>query len=366
MEEGAMRHIFWRFAAATTLLAVTAASSAYAQTPPQTGMAVWKYLAGLPAKERLTVLESEARKEGSLVLWGVLGIDRAAILLDGFRQRFPGIDTQFVRLTTDAAPERLMLEQRTNHVTADNIISSTSYLDLHKQALAPYEPTTWASFDPRFRNGSAADGWTAISYEVLPEAIAWRTDRITKDEAPKTLDALADPKWHGRIGTTNQLVRALDMTISVYGEAAAMKRFKALAAQDNRLYKSIASLSEALGGGQIDLAWGIGVYRADQLKRSGAPIDYVFGDPLFALGVTISAIRNSPHPYAAALFMEYLTEARTLEALDKVEPGRMFGNTKGTYAIDFAKYPSLRLYQPITAQRFATLDKIVQDLFIRR
>ena len=64
--------------------------------------------------------------------------------------------------------------------------------------------------------------------------------------------------------------------------------------------------------------------------------------------------------------MEYLTEASTLEALDKVEPGRMFGNTKGTYAIDFRKYPSLRLYQPITKERFAELDKIVQDLFIRR
>ena len=202
-----------------------------------------------------------------------------------------------------------------------------------------------------FAAGPGAEGWTAMSYEVLPEAYAWRTDRISKAEAPKTLDEVADPKWHGRTGTTNQLERVINLLQEKYGKEVAMQKVKALAALDNQLYKSIAALSQGLAAGQIDLAWGIGVYRADQLKRKGAPVDYVFADPLFALGVTISVIRNAPRSYAAALFMDFLTRADTLEKLDKVEPGRMFGNTKGKYDIHFADYPSLTLYKPIAADQ---------------
>lgn len=342
------------------------AQPAVAQTPPREGDAAWEYLAGLSGAERLAVLEAEARREGSFVLWGVLGIDRAEILLGMFRERYPDIATEFVRLTADTATDRLLLEQRAENVTADLIISSTPYLDLHKEALAPYEPTTWTDFDPRFREGGYAEGWTAISYEVLPEAYAWRTDLIPAQEAPKVLDQIADPKWRGRIGTTTQLERVIDLLATTYGEEAAMQKVEALAALDNQLFKSIAALSEGLAGGQIDLAWGIGVYRADQLKSSGAPVDYVFADPLYGLGVTISVVRGAPRPYAAALFMEFLTQADTLQTIDKLEPGRMFGNTKGSYTIDFAQYPSLALYRPIPADRFKDLNRTVQDLFIRR
>ena len=341
-------------------------SVAAAQTPPEKGPEVWAYLAKLPADQRIKVIEAQADKEGQLVLWGVLGIDRAEKMLQLFRERYPGIKTQFVRLTADSATDRLLLEQRAGNVTADAIISSTTYLDLQKSALAPYEPSTWKDFDPRFLSGSRDEGWTAMSYEVLPEAYAWRTDRVSSAEAPKTLDDVANPKWHGRAGTTDQLERVINWLEDKYGKNVAMTKVKALAALDNQLYKSIAALSQGLAAGQIDLAWGIGVYRADQLKREGAPVNYVFADPLSALGVTISVVKNSPSPYAAALFMDFLTRADTLQKLDKIEPGRMFGNTKGSYAIKLADYPSLTLYKPISTDRFKELNKIVQDLFIRR
>jgi hypothetical protein len=64
--------------------------------------------------------------------------------------------------------------------------------------------------------------------------------------------------------------------------------------------------------------------------------------------------------------MEVLTHASTLEALDKAEGGRLFGNTRGTYDIKLGDYPHLRPYTPISPERFKELNRIAEDLFIRK
>ena len=125
-----------------------------------------------------------------------------------------------------------------------------------------------------------------MSYEVLPSAIAWRTDRIPSAEAPKTLDAVADQKWKGRTGTTTQLESMLQGLILAYGEAEANDKLEKLATLSNRTYTSIAALSDALAQGEIDIAWNMGAHRPSQLKAKGAPVDFVLQDPTFGQGIT--------------------------------------------------------------------------------
>ena len=44
----------------------------------------------------------------------------------------------------------------------------------------------------------------------------------------------------------------------------------------------------------------------------------------------------------------------------------MFGNTKGAYDIKLTDYPQLRPYTPISPERFKELNRIAEDLFIRK
>ena len=355
-------------ARARTLAAIAAlffVTAALAQAPTE-GPEVWKYLASLPADQRLGVLEREAKREGGFTIYGALGIDRAQILNKIFNERYPDVKVNFVRLTESDLADKVMLESRTNRVNSDLALSTVAWMGLISPSLAPYEPTSWNDFDPRFRLGSMKDGWTAIVYESLPTTIAWRTDRVKREEAPKTLREVADPKWNGRLGTTTHLENMMNGLIQALGEGPAMDLLKRLAANKPRLYSSTAALSQGLAAGEFDIAFDFSAHRPVLLKQQGAPVDWVFQDPLFATGITFSVVNGAKHPYGAALYMDYLTQAKQQEVLDKSEGGRLFGNTKGTFANKLSEHPNLRAYTPIAPDRFKQLNRIAEDLFIRK
>ena len=350
------------FAGALVLMA----NAATGQQAPTDSAAAMKYLATLPPKERLAVLEREAKREGAFTIYGALGIDRAQILNKMFNERYPDVKVNFVRLTEADLTDKLLLENRTGRVNADLALSTVAWMGLLAPALAPYETTSWNDFDPRFRLGSVKDGWTAIVYESLPTTIAWRTDRVKREEAPKTLPEVADPKWAGRIGTTTHLENMMNGLIGALGEPQASALLKKLSSNRPRLYSSTASLSQGLAAGEFDVAFDFSAHRPTLLKTQGAPVDFVFQDPLFATGITFSVVKGAKNPYAAALYMDYLTQAPQQELLDKAEGGRLFGNTKGAYTNKLADYPQMRAYTPVSPQRFKELNRLAEDLFIRK
>jgi len=337
-----------------------------ADVPPSGSKDVWKYLNGLPEAERIAVLEKQAAQEGTLTIYGALGIDRADILIKLFNEKYPNIKVDFVRLREPELVQRVTTEYRAGKPGGSVAISSVNWLAFMETELGGYEPTTWNQFDPAFRFGSAEQGWTAIAYEVLPSTIAWRTDRVNSEEAPRTLAEVANPKWKGRTGTTSHLEALIDGLNVALGDKEASALVDKLAALDNRLYPSIASLADALAQGEIDVAWNMGAHRSVRLKSQGAPIDFVMQDPLLGQGITVSVLEGGKHSYAAALFMELLTRADTLEKIDRAEGGRLFGNTKGTYQLDLSKLPPLTMFGAMSKERFAELGRIKESKFLRR
>jgi iron(III) transport system substrate-binding protein len=341
-------------------------SSVIGQQAPSDAAGAMQYLATLPASQRLAVLEREARREGGFTIYGALGIDRAQILNRIFNERYPDVKVNFVRLTEADLADKVLLENRTGRVNSDLALSTVAWMGLLAPALAPYEPTRWSDFDPRFRLGGMKEGWTAIVYESLPTTIAWRTDRVKREEAPRTLQQVADPKWAGRLGTTTHLENMMNGLIMALGEPQAMDLLKKLAANRPRLYSSTAALSQGIAAGEFDIAFDFSAHRPTLLKSQGAPVDFVFQDPLFATGITFSVVKGAKNPYSAALYMDYLTQAAQQETLDKAEGGRLFGNMKGTYSNKLSDYPQMRAYTPVSPQRFKELNRLAEELFIRK
>ncbi len=351
------------------VLSMFVAPAAFAQSsaPPASGSAeVWTYLNKLEPAERRAVLEKEAKREGKLVVYGALGIDFAEMLLAPFRAKYPDIKVDFVRLREPELVERANMETRAKRLGGDLAISNVPWLPLVKDSLGGYVPTTWGEFDKRFLFGSEKEGWTAIVYHVLPATIAWRTDRVDSAAAPRTLEALADPKWKGKLGTTSHLESLFDGLEQAMGEAPANALIDKLAVQQNRLYPSMAALSDGLSTGQVDIAWNLGAHRPVDLKSKGAPVDFVFSDPLLGVGITVSVLKDAPNSYAAALLMEFATEASTLQQIDeKLKGGLLFGNLKGQYALDLKNFASVTFFGEIEKSRFARLSRIAEQKFLR-
>lgn len=333
------------------------------QASPRESAAVWPYLAALAKAERLAVLKREAAREGELVIYSAIGLDRAKVFLDPFKQENPGIKIEYLRMTTNELAQKTLTEFRAGRTNMDIFMSSSDWLGLVKDTLAPYEPTSWADLDARFRHGGTAAGWSAIDFDSLIEVIAWRTDRVQSAQAPKALDQLSDPKWKGRAGTVKVREPFVDAYIKLYGENLAMEKIDKLAALESRIYPSIAALSEGLGAGEVDVAWGISGARAARLKQTGVPVDFVFQDPPMTLNETMAVGRLAKNPYAAALLLEYVTDVKTMEMSDKIEPGRVFGHTKGSFTIPLA--PNVFVYPAIPQERYRELNRIVERKFIR-
>ena len=355
-----MRFIVKLFHLAAAMVAI----NAFAQTPPREGAAVWTYLASLPASQRIEVLKREAAREGALVIYSAIGLDRAKVFLDPFTKENPGIKVEYLRMTTNELAQKTLTEHRAGRTSMDVFMSSSDWLGLVNGTLAPYQTTSWNELDTRFRHGGMKEGWSAVDFDSLIEVIAWRTDRVPSAQAPKTLEQLADPKWKGRTGTVKVREPFIDAMNKLYGEKAAAEKIDRLAALDSRVFPSIAALSEGLGAGEMDIAWGISGARAARLKASGVPVDFVIQEPPMTLNETMAAGRLAKNPYAAALLMEYVTDVKTMETSDKVEPGRVFGHTKGQFTLPLAK--NVFVYPAIPPDQFRELNRIVERKFIRR
>ena len=334
---------------------------------PGTAAATWQALAKLPAADRRTVLEREARKEGTLVLYGATGLDRAQFWIGEFNKRHPDVKVEFVRLQAAELYQKIATERRTGQLRADLVITTITYVDLLREvgALAAYESVNWADFDARFRMGAADKGWTAVVYEVFPHAIAWRTDRVSASDAPKTMADLLNPKWRGRLGTTRHMEDFLNSVMARSGQDKGMEFVKTLAAQRSRLYQSHAALSDALASGEIDVAWSIIAARPIELAAKGAPVAHVLSDPAIAEGNTISIGGDTTRPHAAALFLDVMLSPEVLEASDRWQPGRIFGNTRGKFALSLDRTRDLYIFPALSQQRYKELNRLAEDLFVR-
>jgi ABC-type glycerol-3-phosphate transport system substrate-binding protein len=118
------------------LVFIPCAQRALAQSATPDTAAVWQALNRLPASERRVVLEREARREGTLVLYGATGLDRAQFWIGEFNKRYPDIKVDFVRLQATELYQKVAAERRTGQLRADLIITTITYLDLLKHAAA--------------------------------------------------------------------------------------------------------------------------------------------------------------------------------------------------------------------------------------
>ncbi len=353
--------------AVSALAALSFASpGAQAQDAPRTPDRVWTYINSLPAAERRAVLEREAAKESGIVIYGATGLDRGQFWVGEFNKRYPNLKAEFVRLLEPDLVQKVTAEARAGQSQADVILLTTSFMPLVRQVFAPYQAGVHAEFDPRFVYGKPSDGWTAYVYEVFPEAMAWRSDRVKADDVPKTLEALADAKPKLNIGTTPNMARLATGFVESYGDAKAQALLEKLAGLGNKVYPSHAALADALASGEVDLAWYLIASRPIALKAKGAPIDWRLMDPLYGESNAISLVKTAKSPYTAALFMDTMLSKEALEASDKWESGRIYGNKTGKYELSINDFPSLVLFPVVETNDLRKWQLLGERLFIRR
>ncbi len=340
-----------------------------AQTSGATVQEKLDRLQGLSGTERRRFLEEQAIKEGKVVMYdGDPALVRAWNA--GFKERYPQIDVQFLRMSVGVRLQKAMSESQAGRPVADLLHSTASDLPILQRngMVARYLSPETSDFGPEFRDPKGF--WVVYWYDPLVRA--FNTNMLKKADVPTTLEGLTNPVLKGKLafvssGGPNWVAGVL----KVRGETAGMELLRKIAGQKPRLFDNHTALGNALASGQVAVA-DLLLEIAARNRNLGAPVDWVVPDPLFLLPGYQVILKDAPHPYAAALAYDWII-SKEGQAFYK-EAGTM-GPRKDT------EYPAFQADALKTARRdgktivnlsaelLADSDryiKIFEDLFVRQ
>ena len=275
--------------------------------PAQSAASPLKQYEGLRGKDREQKLGEGAKKDGRLVVYSFTAVDQLQPLLEEFQKRYPFIKTEHYRANATGVFNKFATEARAGQTLADVIdisageahtLSETGRIDSY---LSPNREGIPKDFmdDKGF--------WTAHYHFVL--ALGFNTQHIKPAEAPKSYEELLNPKWKGRLSLDPADQDLFGALLLHWGKEKALNYFRNLAKVDPRMVSGHTQQANLVGAGEIHIAPWLYGYRPLQLKDEGAPVETVLFDPVLSNPAYLLLTKSSPHPHAAALFIDWALAA---------------------------------------------------------
>ena len=267
-----------------------------------------RVLADAPPPEPVTpALIEAARKEGQVVHYTSTDLPVAEKLAKAFEAKYPGIAVRVERTGAERVFQRIGQEYSSNIHAVDVVNSSdAAHFILWKRdgVLLPFVPEDVAKFYPAEHKD--ADGMFA-SWRVWLSIIAYNTNLVKAENAPKSFADLLDPKWKGKIVKGHPGYSGTIMTATYQLQRdLGWGWFEQLAKQNVMQVQSSADPPKKLELGERAVMADGNEYNILQFKEAGRPVEAVYATEGSPMIVGPNGIfKGSPNPNAAKLFQSY-------------------------------------------------------------
>jgi iron(III) transport system substrate-binding protein len=251
---------------------------------------------------RQQMLLEGAKKEGELVYYG--SRSDIAPVLDAFTKKY-GIKVKMWRSGGENILRRVMTEARAGRFEADIAETSAPQIEaLHREKMlqqvrSPYHADLMPQAIPAHKE------WVGTVLKAYIQA--YNTEKVKKEELPKSYQDLLDPKWKGRLGIEAEDGHWFAVLRQELGQEKAEKLFRNIVAVNGiSVRKGHTLLTNLIGSGEVPL--GLTVYDnlPEPLKQKGAPIETFIIAPTIAEFGAMGMLRKAPHPYSAVLFYDFM------------------------------------------------------------
>jgi iron(III) transport system substrate-binding protein len=253
--------------------------------------------------DRMQKLIAGAKKEGSVSIYTSLQAADIGKLANAFEKKY-GVKVVSYRAGSEDIVQRSVQEARANRNTVDVLETNGPELEsMHRENILQAVKSPFQSdlIAPAILPHGE---WVGTRLNVFVQA--YNTNKVKKAELPKTWEELANPKWKGKIGIEQEDSDWLAGVFSDLGDTRARKVFKDIVTTNGiSVRKGHTLLTQLVVSGEVPLALTVYNYKAEQLKKLRAPIDWFVIGNAIARPNGMAVARKAPHPHAAVLFYDF-------------------------------------------------------------
>lgn len=261
-------------------------------------------IAAFSGPDRMTRLAEGAKKEGALTLYTSVPVEDMTALTSAFEQRY-GVKVRMWRASAEQVLQRATVEHRAGRFEVDAFeLGGREMESLHREKLLQEVKTpALESLVPQAVLPHRE--WVGTRLNIF--SVAYNTNLVKKEEVPKSYDDLVDPKWKGRLGIEAEDYDWLATIAADRGEEKTVKLFRDVVAKNGiSVRKGHTLLTNLVASGEVPMALTNYLYKTDQLKTGGAPLDWFILPPAVARVNGVGVARKAPHPHAAVLFLDFI------------------------------------------------------------
>ena len=260
-------------------------------------------------ENRLQRLIEGAKKEGELTAY--VAAPDIGLITAAFTKKY-GIKVNTWRSSSENMLQRVLTEARGGKFNVDIMENFPLEMEalrrekMLQQVNSPYHGDLMPQAVPGHKE------WVAGSIAVFVQA--YNTDKVKKEDLPKSYQDLLDPKWKGRLGIDGGDHAWFATLVQELGQEKGTRLFRDIVdTNDISVRKGHSLLTQMVVSGEVPLGLTIYNNRPVQLKQKGAPIDWFIIPPTIAQFRAMGLFRKAPHPHAAMLFYDFmLSEAQQI------------------------------------------------------
>jgi iron(III) transport system substrate-binding protein len=271
----------------------------------------WGQVAWADAPEPYKVtdeLVAAATKEAAVVYYTSTDVQVAEKMAAAFEKHYPGIKVQVERSGSERVFQRIGQEYSGGIHNADVIETSDAshFLTFKDQNwLTPAVPEDVAKMWPE--KNRDPDGMYA-AFRATLTVIAYRSDKVKAEDAPKTWADLLDPKYKDRLVKSHPGYSGNVMTATyALSQLLGWDYFEKLGKQGVMQVQSSTQPPKVLAQGERLIQADGNEYNVFMLQDKGVEITPVYPDEGSSIAYGNAAIlAYAPHPNAAKLFYSFM------------------------------------------------------------
>ena len=292
-------------------------------------------IAGLKGEARTRALAEGARKEGEVMVYHSTQTEDLRPVFDAFTARY-GVKVRDWRSSSENVVQRVISETRANKRDVDFIENNSPEMEAlrRENMLRRMDSIHFADMRP----GTLGAHHTYATSTIDVFVQAYNTDRVKKEELPRSFEDLADPKWKDRLGMEAEDFAWFGTLLEAMGQDKGLKLWRDIVAKNGlSVRKGHTLLAQLVATGEVPVGLTAYNYKPPQLKEKGAAIDWIVLQPAVGQLHAVAVHNQASHPHAAALLYDFfLGEGQALLAKRNFVPSNSkvpspLGNTPVKY-----------------------------------